>query len=119
MKKQIIWWKDKKLMAGFILVLSSFVLGTYGKFLFIVKFYEPVKRITGVSIYVFSWILFFAGVFLVGWETVKIMQQKIHHHVKDTAKKAYNHAKGLPRKGYEIARDFHKKSVKKIKSIQK
>lgn len=119
-EKSVIWWKDKKLLAGFVLVLLSLIIGFYGKFLFIVKFYEPVGLITGISIYVFSWILFFAGVFLVGWETVKIMHQRIHHHVKETAKKAYHHAKEWPRKGYHYTRELHRKGIERIKkSIQK
>ena len=54
-----------------------------GKELSIIKFYNPVYLITGLSIWAFSWIVLFLGVFLVGWETVKMIKYKI----KDNAKK--------------------------------
>lgn len=116
----LIWWKDKKLLAGFILVMSSFILGLYGKVLFISKFYEPVQLITGLSIWAFSWVLLFLGVFLVGWETVKMIQYKIQHHVKKTVKDTYHYTKGLPKKGYDYTKELHKKGIAKIKkSISK
>ena len=34
----IVWWKDKKLLTGVILVLLSIILGFYGKVLIVVKF---------------------------------------------------------------------------------
>ena len=90
-----VWWKDKKLLAGVILVVLSIILGTYGKVLFISKFYEPVYLITGLSIWVFSWILLLFGIFLVGWETVKLIQQRIHHHVKKTVRNTYGYTKDI------------------------
>jgi len=36
------WWKDRKLLAGIVLVVLSVILGFFGKGLFIIKFYEPV-----------------------------------------------------------------------------
>ncbi len=108
------WWKDKKLLAGVILVILSAILGFYGKVLFISKFYEPIGLITGLSLWAFSWILLFLGVFLVGWETVKMIQQRIHHHVKHTVKRTYNHAKELPKRGYRYTRELHKKGIDKI-----
>ncbi|MBI2559015.1 hypothetical protein HYW20_06875 [Candidatus Woesearchaeota archaeon] len=113
--RQVIWWKDKKLLAGVILVVLSFILGFYSKVLIIVKIYEPVSVITGLSIYAFSWILLFIGIFLVGWETVKMIQMKIHHQVKKTARETYGYTKGLPRKGYHYTRQLQKKSIARIK----
>ena len=113
--QQIAWWKDKKLLAGVILVVLSFVLGVYSKVLVIAKIYEPFYVITGLSIYAFSWILLFLGVFLVGWETVKMIQMRIHHHVKKTVKGTYDYTKKLPRKGYQYTKDLHKKGIDKIK----
>ena len=125
-EQKLIWWKDKKLLAGVILVISSIILGFYGKGLFIVKFYEPVYLITGLSIWAFSWVLLFAGVFLVGLETVKMIQQRIHHHVRETVKGTYHHAKELPRKGYNYTKkgyhytkELHKKGVDKITKTSK
>ncbi|MBI2658410.1 ABC transporter ATP-binding protein [Candidatus Woesearchaeota archaeon] len=112
------WWKDKKLLAGIILVISSVILGFYGKLLFIVKFYEPIYVITGLSIYVFSFILLFLGIFLVGWETVKLIQHRIQHHVKTTMKKTYHHAKRLPKRGYHYTKKLHRKGMEKIREMQ-
>lgn len=114
--KSIIWWKDKKFLAGFILVFLSIILGLYGKALSITRFYEPVKLITGLSIWAFSWILLFLGVFLVGWETVKMIQSNIHHHVKRTVKETYHYTKGLPKKSFDYTKELHKKVIKKLKS---
>ena len=111
-QKPIIWWKDIKLLTGFILVLLSIILGFYGKGLFIIKFYEPVYLITGFSIWAFSWVLLFLGVFLVGWETVRMIQQRIHHHVKKTVRETYHYTKGLPRKGYDYTKKLHKRLTK-------
>ena len=107
--KPIIWWKDTKLLIGVILIILNFILGFYAKALIVVKFYEPISVITGLSIYAFSFILLLMGVFLVGWETVKLIQQRIHHHVKRTVKMTYHGAKELPRKGIHYTRQLHKK----------
>jgi len=114
-----VWWKDKKLLAGVILVVLSIILGTYGKVLFISKFYEPVYLITGLSIWVFSWILLLFGIFLVGWETVKLIQQRIHHHVKKTVRNTYDYTKDISKKGYKHTKNFHRKSMKKIAKTSK
>ncbi|MBS3114132.1 hypothetical protein J4448_03450 [Candidatus Woesearchaeota archaeon] len=94
-EQKIVWWKDKKLLTGVILVISSFILGFYGKILLIAKFYEPIYLITGLSMWAFSFILLFAGVFLVGWETVRMIQYRIHHHVKRTVKGTYECERNL------------------------
>ena len=117
--QQPMLWKDPKFMAGFIMVVLSIILGFWGKAIFIAKFYEPVAFMTGISIYVFSWVLLFAGVFLVGWETVKMMHRRIHHEVKSTVKKTYHHAKGLPRKGYDHAKNLHRKGYNHAKNLHR
>ncbi|MBI2658477.1 hypothetical protein HYX05_00015 [Candidatus Woesearchaeota archaeon] len=114
-EQKIIWWKDRKLLAGIILVILSFILGLYGKLLFIVKFYEPFYLITGLSIYAFSFILLFIGVFLVGWETVRMIQQRMYHHAKRTVRETYHYTKRLPKRGYDYTKELHKKSMDKIK----
>ncbi|MEK6983189.1 MAG: hypothetical protein AABX33_01335 [Nanoarchaeota archaeon] len=111
-KKPLIWWKDRKLLAGVILVILSLILGSYGKILFIIKFYEPIYLITGLSLYVFSFVLLFIGIFLVGWETVKLIQQRTYHHVKKTVKETYEYTKELPKRGYDYTKKLHKKIVK-------
>ena len=114
-QKPITWWKDWKLLLGIAMIIMNFIAGFYGKSLlgiFIVKslakIHEPVYLITGISFWIFSWLLLSIGVFLVGWETVKMIQQRIHHHVKRTVKGTYNYTKHL-----------HKKGIEKIKTIRK
>ena len=111
----ILWWKDKKLLTGVVIVILSFILGFYGKVLIVVKFYEPVQLITGISIYAFSFIMLFLGAFLVGWETVKIIQSRIHHHVKKT----YHQAKEFPKKSYHYTKQLHRKGMDKIAKTSK
>lgn len=119
-QKPIILWKDIKLVTGIVLIVLNIILGFYSKALFITKFYEPFYLITGLSLYALSWILLFLGVFLVGWETVKMVQYKIKHHVKKTVKGTYEYTKELPRKGYHYTKELHKKSIARIKkSIKK
>ncbi|HLG23969.1 MAG TPA: hypothetical protein VI564_03520 [Candidatus Nanoarchaeia archaeon] len=118
-KPIIVWWKDRKLLTGIIFVLLSLILGTYGKVLFIFKFYEPVQVITGLSIYAFSWVLLFVGAFLVGWETIKLIQQRIHYHVKNTAKKTYHYTKGIPRRSFDYTRGLHRKGIDRLKKLGK
>ena len=96
--KLIVLWRDKKFLTGFALVILSIILGFYGKILFILKFYEPVQLITGLSIWAFSWILLFFGVFLVGWETIKTIQNQIKNNVKKTAKKGYDYTQNMGKK---------------------
>lgn len=113
-ERKIIWLKDKKLLAGVVLVIISFILGFYGKALFILKFYEPVYLITGLSLWAFSFVILFLGVFLVGWGTVKMIQQRIRHHVRKTVKETYHHARELPKKSIHYTKKLHKKGVDKI-----
>ena len=107
-----LWWKDKKLLSGVILVALSIISGFYGKVLFIFKFYEPVYLLTGLSFYALSWVLLFLGIFLIGWETVKMIQYRIHNQVKNTVKGTYNYTKQLPKKGYNYTKELHKKLTK-------
>jgi uncharacterized membrane protein len=117
--QEIIWYKDIKLLIGVILVIFSFVLGFYGKVLFVIRFYEPIYLISGLSIYAFSFILLFLGVFLVGWETMKMIQQRIHHHVRNTVKQTYNHAKELPKRSLKYTKELHKKGLQYTEKISK
>ena len=116
---EAVWWKDRKLLAGVILVISSFILGFYGKVLLIAKFYEPIYLITGLSIWAFSWLLLFLGAFLVGWETLKMIQNRIQHHVRKTAKETYHYTKGLPKKSYNYTKELSKKGYKHTKELHK
>jgi len=115
MINQIKWYKDRKLLAGIILVILSFVLGLYGKGLLglffaglFSKLYKPFYLLTGLSVYALSWILLFLGVFLVGWETVRMIRDRIHHHVKKT----YKYTKELPRRGYHYTKNLKKRLTK-------
>ena len=124
-QKSIIWWKDWRLLLGIAMIILNFIAGFYGKSLigiFIVKslakIHEPIYLITGISFWVFSWLLLFIGVFLVGWETIKMIQQRIKHHVKHTIKQTYHHARKLPKKSYRHIKKLHKKGIEKIRQIQ-
>src|SRR3990167_3517696 len=114
--KPMQWYKDNKLIIGIVLVILSFILGFWGKVIIIVRFYEPVQLITGLSIYAFSFVLLFIGIFLLGWETVKIIQYRIHHHVRKTVKKTYHHAKGLPKKGYNYTKRLKNKLTEEMQN---
>ena len=115
----IIWWNDKKLLIGFILVAASGILGIYSKALFIVKFYEPFNFITGLSLYAFSWLLLLFGIFLVGWQTVKTMQAQIQNQVKRTARQTYGYTKKLPKRGYRYTKELHRKGINTIAKTSK
>jgi len=113
--QKIIWWKDIKLLTGVILVVLSLVIGFYSKIYVVAKIYEPISVITGLSVYALSWILLFFGAFLLGWETVKMIQHRIQSEVRETVKKTYHHARDLPKKGYHYTRELHKKGMEKLK----
>lgn len=106
------WYKDNKLMIGVVIVIISIILGFWGKVLIVAELYKPVELITGISVYAFSWLLLFVGVFIVGWRTVKRVHYRIHDHVKNTVKRTYHHAKRLPKKGYHYTRKLRKKLTK-------
>ena len=112
-------WSDKKLLFGVILMILSFIFGIFGKILFVVKFYEPVSLITGLSIYALSWAILFIGIFLVGWETIKVVQNRIHHHVKKGVMDTYDYTKKLPKKGYHYTKELHKKGIDTISKTSK
>ena len=119
MKEKIVtWFRSKKFVIGFSLVILSFMLGFYGKVLFIARFYEPFYLITGLSIFAFSWVLLFLGAFLVGRETVKTMQDKINQSVKKGVKDTYQYTKKLPKRGYDYTKELHKKGADKITQIK-
>ena len=117
-EKIIMWLKSKKLVIGFSLVVLSFMLGFYGKVLFIARFYEPFYLITGLSIFAFSWMLLFLGAFLVGRETVKTMQDRINQSVKKGVEDTYQYTKKLPKRGYDYTKELHKKGMDKITQIK-
>ena len=107
-KNKILWYKDVRFLSGITLIIISIIIGEFGKGLSIIKFYKPVYLITGLSLWAFSYILLFLGIFLVGWETVKMIKQRIHHHVKKT----YHYTKGLPKKGYHYTKELHRRLTK-------
>ena len=118
-ERAIKWYQDKKLIIAFILIIISFVLGFYSKAIIIAKFYEPISLITGLSLYTFSWILMFIGVFMVGWSAVKAMHARIHHHVRKTVKDTYHHARKFPKRATDYTKNIHRKSMNRIASASK
>lgn len=103
-EEKIIWWKDFKFIIGCLLIVSSFFLGFFGKGLFFVKFYEPVLRYTGLSLWALSWILTLLGIFLLGMETIKMIRQRIQSQVRKTVRDTYEITKGLPKKGFHYTK---------------
>jgi len=118
-ERAIKWYQDKKLIIAFIIIIISFILGFYSKAIIITKFYEPISLITGLSLYTFSWILLFIGVFMVGWSAVKVMHARIHHHVRKTVKDTYHHARKLPKRATDYTKNIHRKSMDRIASASK
>src|SRR3989344_563643 len=118
-ERAILWYQDKKLIIAFILIVISFILGFYSKAIIFTKFYEPISLITGLSLYTFSWILMFIGVFMVGWSAVKAMHIKIHNEMKSTVKKTYDNAVKFPRRATDYTKNIHKKSMNRITSASK
>lgn len=103
-ESRIIWWKDVKFLIGCLLIITSFFLGFFGKGLFFIKFYEPVLRYTGLSLWTLSWILTLIGIFLFGMETIRMIRQRIQYQVKKTVKGTYDITKELPKKGLKYIR---------------
>jgi len=114
-EKKIILWKDVKFLIGFVFVVSSIVIGLYGKGLIVIHIAEPFPLIKALSVYALSWLIFLIGAFLVGMETIKMIQQKIHYHVKKSVKDTYGYTKELPRKGLDYTKKLHEKSLGKLK----
>lgn len=120
------WWKDMKLLAGVTLVVASLAIGLYGKSLlgvFIVnwinKLYSPFYLLTGLSLYGLSWVLLFLGIFLVGWETIKMINNKIHHEVRKKVRETYHVTRDLSKKGYHRTKALHKKGMERISKTSK
>ena len=107
-KKKIVWYKDLRFLSGITLIIISIIIGGFGKGLSILRFYKPVYLITGLSLWAFSWILIFLGIFLVGMETFRMIKQRIRHHIKRT----YHYTRELPKKGYHYTKNLHKKLTK-------
>ncbi|MEK6891550.1 MAG: hypothetical protein AABX25_00020 [Nanoarchaeota archaeon] len=118
-ERAIKWYQDKKLIIAFILIIISFILGFYSKAIIITEFYKPISLITGLSLYTFSWILLFIGVFMVGWRAVKAMHVRIHHHVRKTVKNTYHHARKFPKRATDYTKNIHKKGFNKIVTSSK
>ena len=118
-ERAIKWYQDKKLIIAFIIIIISFILGFYSKAIIFTKFYEPISLITGLSLYTFSWILMFAGVFMVGWSAVKAMHIRIHDGVKSTVKKTYHGARNMHGRAAKMTKSIHRKSMDRITSASK
>ena len=114
-QQPIVWWKDIKLLTGVILVVLSIIIGFYSKIYVVAKIYEPIAVVTGLSVYALSWILLLFGAFLLGWETVHLIQSRINYHVRRTVKGTYEYTKKLPGKGYHYTKELHKKGMERIK----
>ena len=114
--KPIIWYKDIALIVGVAFIILSLVMGFYGKVLFVATIYKsPVDWLPGVIVWLFSWLVLFIGISLVGWETFRIINYKIRHRMK----KAYSGAKKLQKKSEYHAKRFHNRGLEKIAEMTK
>ncbi|MBI1936112.1 hypothetical protein HYS31_06745 [Candidatus Woesearchaeota archaeon] len=111
----LVWWKDIKLLIGLALVVLNFVLGFYAKVMMVVNIKDPFYWKVWVGVYAISWLMLFAGIYLLGFEGVKLIKANIKHNVKKTI----SDARKLPQKSVNYGRKLHKKSVSKIKSTSK
>ena len=118
-EKSIVLWKDWKFLTGFILVISSIVLGFFAKGLIIVNITQPFHLIQGLSVYAFSWVLLFMGIFLVGMETVRVIRQRINHQVRRTVKGTYQYTKKFPKESIEYTKKLHRKSMDGLSKTSK
>ena len=115
-ERQIVWYKDIKLLFGVILVVSSISLSFFSKGLIIAKIYEPLYLITGLSLYAFSWFLLLCGILLVGMETVRMIKQHIQNYIKRSIIETYGFTKSLPQKGLDYTKQLHKKGLDLMKA---
>ena len=114
--KPIVWYKDIALIVGVILILISIFLGLYGKVLLISTVYQsPVDWLPCVIVWLFSWLVLFIGISLVGWETFRIINYKINHRVR----KAFRGAKKLQKKSEYHAKKLHNEVLEKIGEMTK
>ena len=113
------WWKDWKLVLGMFLIVFNLALGFYGKALIIAKYYEPIYVLTGISLWVLSWLLMFVGVFLVGRETVIMVKNWIRKEIRNAAIKSYDATKGQAQKGINYTKKLHKKGMDKFRKTRK
>ena len=114
-EKLIIWWKDLKFLSGLSLVSISVLLGFVAKGIIFVNITKPIRITMGVSLWIFSWLLLLAGVFLIGKETVKIIQQRINLYIKNAVVETYGYTVRLPKQSIHYTRKLHKKSMDTLK----
>lgn len=115
----IIWWKDKKLIVGAVLIIVSLIAGLIGKGIIFARIYDPSYRKIGVVTWALSWIPLFIGVLLLGIETIKIIKQQIEQSIRKTVKYTYLYSKNLPRKGIAYTKELHKKGISKLNNASR
>jgi len=113
------WWKEWRLIVGILLILGTVILGFYGKALVIVKYYEPVYLITGISLWILSWVLMFAGVFLVGKGTIRMIKNWIQKEIRNAVTKSYDATTSQAKRGYNYTKELHKKGIEKWNGTKK
>ncbi len=72
------------MLIGVILILINFPLGWAGLAGFMHLAKKTGKKVfcfLGIAVYAFSWIVFFAGVFLCGKEYASLLCSKFHTHI--------------------------------------
>ena len=113
-EKLIVWWKDIKFMSGLSFVILSIVLGLVGKGITFINITKPLGLTAGISIWLFSWLLLLTGIFLVGKETIKIIQQRINLYIKKAIIETYGYTTRLPKKSINYTKALHKKGMETL-----
>ena len=111
---QLVWWKNTRFILGVILIVLSFVIGTFGKGLFFIRFHNAFYRYTGLSLWILSWLTTFTGIYLVGRETANMIKQNIRRKITETALETYNITKSIPTKGLKYTKKLHSKGAEKL-----
>ena len=111
-KKRIL--RDPKLFSGIFFVIASFVAAKFGTVLFFVKYNVLEYRLAGAIIYALSWILFFLGVLLVGFETINLARKKINENLKKSVKSTYDYTLRLHHSGIKKITKSSKKIAKRF-----
>ena len=100
-----------KFWIGVVLFVGNFIIGKIATFLFILYYDNQWWRIFSISLYLVSWLMLFAGIFLVGKEGWNYMVQRYKNYKKRTVKNIKKHSA----KTYHKVRRHSKQAYSKLK----
>ncbi len=86
-----IFIKEKKIEIGVLLIILNFAIGIVAK----IPFFElianpsdfkqhPMYYLSAIIVYIFSWVLLFIGILLIGEETINAIKKKMQRKMKKT-----------------------------------